>query len=130
MSLGKFDYGRDRTGNNHGSRSAWCQPELGCWFQRQSFVGEVAAPAVKGKANQELIRLSSDLLGLGRDKLSIAKGLTSRNKAMVIRGLERSHLLKLLKRGGTEANRSCCILTKFGMLSLFLAASHQVLELS
>ena len=57
---------------------------------------KISAPPVKGKANQELIAFLSRLLATKKDSISIIKGHTTRNKVIVIDGLSREHVLKLL----------------------------------
>jgi len=48
---------------------------------------KIAAPPDKGKANKEVIKFLSDLLGLKKDNISILKGQTSHNKIVEIEGL-------------------------------------------
>jgi len=48
---------------------------------------KIAAPPVKGRANQELISLLSDVLQVSKSNLAIEKGLSSRRKLIDIRGL-------------------------------------------
>jgi uncharacterized protein (TIGR00251 family) len=52
----------------------------------------VAAPPVRGKANQELIAFLARKLGLSKGDLTILKGHTSRNKLIFIAGLTREGL--------------------------------------
>jgi uncharacterized protein (TIGR00251 family) len=52
----------------------------------------VAAPPVRGKANQELIAFLARKLGLSKGDLTILKGHTSRNKLIFITGLTREGL--------------------------------------
>ncbi|HEY32667.1 MAG TPA: YggU family protein [Dehalococcoidia bacterium] len=47
----------------------------------------IAAPPVKGKANQALIAFLSDILGVSKSNLSIDKGATSRTKVITVEGL-------------------------------------------
>jgi len=58
----------------------------------------IAAPPVKGKANDELMRLLSDVLGVSKSNLAIEKGVTSRKKTIVITGLGQDQVVKLLER--------------------------------
>ncbi len=58
----------------------------------------IAAPPVKGKANQELIKFLSDVLGVSKSNLTIEKGLTSKNKTVAIRGLGQEQVVRLLER--------------------------------
>lgn len=57
---------------------------------------KVSAPPVKGKANKELITFLSQRLGVGKDRLSIVKGHTTRNKVVAVDGLNQEEILKRL----------------------------------
>ena len=57
---------------------------------------KVAAPPVKGKANEELIVFLSDMLGISKSSLSIVTGHTSRNKTIAIAGFSRDEIIKRL----------------------------------
>ena len=46
------------------------------------------APAVEGAANSALIRLLADALGISRRDVRIVAGATSRQKLVVIEGVE------------------------------------------
>lgn len=56
----------------------------------------ISAPPVKGKANKELISFLSEVLGVGRSSLSLAKGHASRNKVIAIDGLTQEEIMKSL----------------------------------
>lgn len=58
----------------------------------------IAAPPIKGKANQELLRFLSDLLGISKSNLAIEKGETSKKKTVAISGLSQSEVLRLLEK--------------------------------
>ena len=45
------------------------------------------APPVDGKANAELIRFLSDVLGLPKNRLTITHGLSGRQKTVVVEGI-------------------------------------------
>ncbi|MBZ0257729.1 DUF167 domain-containing protein [bacterium] len=45
------------------------------------------SPPVDGKANQELIQLLSKLLNISKNSIEIIRGETSRNKSVLLRGL-------------------------------------------
>lgn len=47
----------------------------------------IAAPPVKGRANQELIAYLSRILSVSKSALAIEKGLTSRQKLITVSGL-------------------------------------------
>lgn len=59
----------------------------------------VAAPPVKGKANQELIAFLSRLLNLSKSRVTILKGHTARNKVIAIGGLSREEVIRRLSGG-------------------------------
>ena len=44
----------------------------------------IAAPPIKGKANERLVAFLSRLLGVGKGSISIIRGHTSRNKLIKI----------------------------------------------
>lgn len=48
----------------------------------------VAAPAVGGAANQALIRLLADELGVGRRSVRLVAGAAGRQKLVVVEGIE------------------------------------------
>lgn len=60
---------------------------------------KVAAPPVRGKANQELIAFLARKLGLSKGDLTILKGHTSRSKVVAVRGLTREELSRRLSTG-------------------------------
>jgi uncharacterized protein (TIGR00251 family) len=63
--------------------------------KRSEFAGEhggrmklrLAAPAVEGKANEALVEFLADYFGVPRRNVSIASGLKSRQKRVVIEGV-------------------------------------------
>jgi uncharacterized protein len=48
---------------------------------------KITAPPVEGKANQELIKYISKLFDIRKSDISIDKGLTGRNKIVIISGI-------------------------------------------
>jgi uncharacterized protein len=58
----------------------------------------VAAPPVDGKANAEVERYLSDLLGLPRSGVAVVRGAASRDKAVLIQDLHPDEVLKTLSR--------------------------------
>ena len=48
---------------------------------------KIAAPPVRGRANQELVRFLSDVLQMSKSNLEIEKGLNGRRKLIDISGL-------------------------------------------
>ncbi len=61
---------------------------------------KIAAPPVKGKANQELSKFLSDILGVSQSRLKIVKGATSKRKVIVIEGLTPDQATGKLKQLG------------------------------
>ncbi|MBI4500379.1 MAG: DUF167 domain-containing protein [Gemmatimonadetes bacterium] len=62
----------------------------------------LAAPPVDGAANEELIRLLADKLGVPRSAVSIAAGRSGRRKTVEVEGIDRAtleaRLLKAVRR--------------------------------
>ena len=58
----------------------------------------IAAPPVKGKANQELIKFLSNVLGVNKSNLTIEKGITGRKKIVAITGLGQEQVARLLEK--------------------------------
>ena len=58
----------------------------------------IAAPPVKGKANQELIKFLGSILGVSRSNLTIAKGVTNNRKVISIDGLTQNQVTEQLER--------------------------------
>ena len=56
----------------------------------------IAAPPMKGKANRELIKFLSQLLGVSKSSIIIESGLTSRRKVIAIAGLDQAQILERL----------------------------------
>jgi len=54
----------------------------------------VSAPPVKGKANKELIAFLSRLLGVGKSRIAIIKGHTTRNKTIAVDGLSQDDVMR------------------------------------
>lgn len=60
----------------------------------------IAAPPTKDRANQELVKFLSDVLGVSRSHLTIEKGMTSKRKVIGVNGLTQNQVMgKLAKRG-------------------------------
>lgn len=52
----------------------------------------VAAPAERGRANEAALRLLSAALGVARQRLSIVRGHTARQKVIAVQGLDEAEL--------------------------------------
>lgn len=48
----------------------------------------VAAPPLEGRANEAVVDLMSELLGLKRRQVTVVRGTSSRNKLLEIEGLD------------------------------------------
>lgn len=60
----------------------------------------VAAPADKGKANDELVRFLAEALRVPRASISIVRGATSRSKTLAVEGLPLDAVRARLGTGG------------------------------
>ena len=58
----------------------------GIWYVK------IAAPPVKGKANEELVAFFSRLFGVRKSNLSVVKGQASRNKLVSVAGLSQKEV--------------------------------------
>lgn len=56
----------------------------------------VAAPPVKGKANQELITFLSKTIGVSKSSLTITRGHTGRSKVVAVAGLTQEEVIQRL----------------------------------
>jgi uncharacterized protein (TIGR00251 family) len=56
----------------------------------------LAAPPEKGRANDELVRLLANLLGLDRSQVSVVTGTSARDKLVAITGLDLAAVETLL----------------------------------
>jgi len=70
--------------------------EEGVWYLK------IAAPPIKGKANQELLKFLSDTLGVSKSSLTIEKGVTSKRKVIAIRGLRQNQVMGQLEKLGPK----------------------------
>ena len=58
---------------------------------------KIAAPPVKGKANQELVAFLGGILGIARSNLTIEKGLTGKRKLICITGLTQRQVIECIQ---------------------------------
>jgi len=56
----------------------------------------IAAAPLKGKANKELIGFLSEVLGVSKSSIRVEKGLASRRKLVLVKGLPRTQVLERL----------------------------------
>ena len=64
-------------------------------FQGDLLRVRVTAPAKEGRANQALVELLSDWLGVPRSAVKIVRGYTSRDKTVDVRGVSQDKLSRL-----------------------------------
>lgn len=67
-------------------------------FQNEVLHVRIAAPPIEGKANKELVEFLAGLLKVSRTSISIEKGMTSRKKVLVIKGLHKDGVLDRFQR--------------------------------
>ena len=67
-------------------------------FENGVYYLGIAAPPVKGKANQELTKFLSNILGVSKSQMGIEKGLTGKRKVIVIQGLTQNQVKGQLER--------------------------------
>lgn len=74
--------------------------------KRSEFVGrhgealkvKIAAPALEGRANEELIDFLSEALGISRREVTLVSGEKSRDKLVEIAGLDLDEAISRLER--------------------------------
>jgi uncharacterized protein (TIGR00251 family) len=62
----------------------------------------ITAPPVEGKANEALVRLLADCLGVSKSRVTIERGFTGRNKTVIIDGLSQSQAEALIEAGNSS----------------------------
>ncbi len=67
-------------------------------FKDEVLYIRIAAPPVKGKANQALIKFLSNIMETSKSSLTIEKGMTGRNKIIGFSGLTQSQMMEQLGR--------------------------------
>ena len=66
---------------------------------------KIAAPPVKGRANQQLVKFLGEILGIAKSRVVIEKGKTGKRKLVNIGGLNEEKVNSLIK-DWTAANRN------------------------
>jgi len=56
------------------------------------------SPPEKGKANQECLKLLAKKLGISKSKITLIKGIKTRQKKILISGLKLDQVLELLRK--------------------------------
>lgn len=70
------------------------------YFQEGVWHIRIAAPPVKGEANQELVQFLGKILGLSQSSLTIEKGMTRKIKAISVAKLTPDQLTRQLEKDG------------------------------
>lgn len=63
-------------------------------------VVRLTAPPVEGRANKELVRFLAKILGVPPSSLTIIRGLTSRDKVVLVSGKKSEELTGILNYAG------------------------------
>jgi uncharacterized protein (TIGR00251 family) len=66
-------------------------------FEGDVLRARVTAPPVEGRANEALLRLLSDALGVAKSSLCIVRGQRSREKLVAVEGLDAAELRRRLE---------------------------------
>ncbi len=66
----------------------------GVWHLR------IAAPPIRGKANQELLKFLSNTLRVEKGNLTIERGVTGKRKVIIIKGLTQNQVIRQLEKLG------------------------------
>ncbi|MDQ4106186.1 MAG: DUF167 domain-containing protein [Actinomycetota bacterium] len=66
-------------------------------YGRRALKLKIAAPPVGGKANAETERFLAKLLGVSRSEVSVEKEARSRDKVVLLRGIEPGEVARVLE---------------------------------
>jgi uncharacterized protein (TIGR00251 family) len=58
----------------------------------------IKAPPVRGRANSELIRFLSELLGVPKSGIAVLKGATSRRKVISVDGITEQEVIERIEK--------------------------------
>ena len=67
-------------------------------FRDGTLIVRVTAAPVDSAANDAVVKLLAETLGIAKRQITIARGSTGRNKALDIDGVSQDHLISLLTR--------------------------------
>jgi len=71
-------------------------------FQEGVWHIKIAAPAMEGKANKELIGFLSEVLDISKSRISVDKGATAHRKLIDLEGITKEDAEKRLKQPITD----------------------------
>jgi uncharacterized protein (TIGR00251 family) len=63
---------------------------------------KIKVPPEKGKANKELVAFIAERAGISKSAISIIKGMTSRNKVILIQGISNEELISRFQAKGKK----------------------------
>jgi hypothetical protein len=63
---------------------------------------KIAAPAVEGKANKELVEFLSEILSVSKSRITIEKGATGHRKLIALEGITQAAAEERLRKGMGE----------------------------
>ncbi|XP_063433285.1 UPF0235 protein C15orf40 homolog [Mytilus trossulus] len=66
-------------------------------FEDDGIGVQISAPPVDGEANTELVKYMAKVLGIRKSDISLDKGSRSRNKVLVVNGLEKDVIITNIK---------------------------------
>ena len=67
-------------------------------MRAEAFVVRVTAPPVDGRANEALCKLIADVAGVAPSRVSVVRGMTSRDKVVRVEGVDDAELRQALDR--------------------------------
>jgi uncharacterized protein (TIGR00251 family) len=67
-------------------------------FHGEALRVSVRAPADRGRANEALLDLLADRLGVGRRDLELLSGRSGRDKVLAVRGVDENTILRRIER--------------------------------
>ena len=59
---------------------------------------KITARPEKGKANEALVTFLGDIFGIAKTRIKVQKGITSRNKLLLINGLNAEAILNIISK--------------------------------
>ena len=67
-----------------------------CFDKDQGLIVKLKSPPVEGRANRELIRIVAKKLGVAPSRITVCKGLISRNKVVLVQEFSDADAISML----------------------------------